>query len=210
MYCSDATTSYYSTNIFPAAYYSVIRDALRELAGLHTLKLLVHDPLFVTLLKHPIFPALHHFECYLTPSTPLIKFLNRHAKINYLQVSPNEDTSEGASEENSTLPFVELPRLQYFAGNAQSVPCLGTAGVLRAAIISWNVIDTNPDQPFSALQRSSHATLNLLSCQRRGWNLDLIDSVSIHLPDVLSLHISNILLVDANPTKVSGVSARVL
>ncbi|KAF8188966.1 hypothetical protein BJ912DRAFT_926152 [Pholiota molesta] len=78
---------------------------------------------------------------------------------------------------------------------------LGTACTLRAAIISWNVIDTNPDQPFAALQRSSHGTLNLLSCQRRGWNLDLIDSASIHLPDVVSLHISNILLVDANPTE---------
>lgn len=153
IYCSDATTSYYSisSNSFSAAYYSVIRDALRELTGLHTLKLLVHDPFFVTLLKHLIYPALRQFECYLTPSTPLVKFLNHHTKINYLQVSPNENTSDGASEENNTLPFVELPRLQYFAGNAQSVPCLGAASTLRSAIISWNVIDTNPDQPFSAL-----------------------------------------------------------
>ncbi|KAF9477266.1 hypothetical protein BDN70DRAFT_862077 [Pholiota conissans] len=195
--------TYYSTssNTLLAAYYSVIKGALLALTGLHTLKLLVHDPYFVTLLKNRIFPALRQFECYLTPSIALIGFLNSHPKVNYLQLSPNENTSGEFLDEDNKLPPVELPRLQYFAGNAQSIPCLGTSSTLRAAIISWNIMDTDPDLPLSALQRSSHATLSLLSCRRRGWNLDLIEMISNHLPDIHSLHISNVLLVDGHPTE---------
>ncbi|KAF8964506.1 hypothetical protein BDZ97DRAFT_1815441 [Flammula alnicola] len=171
-----------SSNSLLSAYYSRIKKALLALSGLYTLKLLVHDPYFVNLLNHCMFPTLRQFECYLTPSTLLIEFLNRHPRINYLQVSPHENTSE-LSEDDNKLPALELPRLQYFAGNVQSLQFLGTACTLRAAIISWNAMDTNPDLAFSALQRSSR------------------DTISIRLPDVLSLHISNVLLVDANPTE---------
>lgn len=170
-------------------------------SGLHTLKLLVHDPYFVTLLNHRMFPALRQFECYLTPSMRLIDFINQHPKITYLQISPNEDTSKSA-EQGHTLPTLDLPRLQYFAGNVQGVPCLGTA-CIRAAILSWNIMDTDPDLAFSVLRRSSSATLALLSCRRRGWNLDLIEMISLRLPGILSLHIFNVLLVDSSPTQVS-------
>lgn len=195
---------YYSTssNSLLSAYYSIIKKALSVLSGLHTLKLLVHDPYFVTLLNRRMFPALHQFECYLKPSAELIFFLNHHRKITYLQVSPEENTSEPI-DSDSVLPEIELPCLQYFAGNVQSVPCLGPACALRAAIISWNVMDTDPDLAFSALQHTSNTTLALVSCRRRGWNIDLIDKLSQRLPDILSLHISNVLLVDSNSTPVS-------
>ncbi|KDR79497.1 hypothetical protein GALMADRAFT_1243212 [Galerina marginata CBS 339.88] len=199
--------AYYSpaSNSFLAAYYSLIKRALSSLLELQTLKLLVYDPYFVTLLNHFTLPALRQFECYLTPSAPLIEFLNRHPRISYLQVSPNENTSHAFSLSiegiSSTLPSLQLPGLQYFAGNVQSVPFLGTTGKLRAAIISWNAMDTDPDLAFAALQRSSCDSLGLLSCRRKGWNLDLIRSVSIRLPDLFSLHVSNVLLVDADPTE---------
>ena len=198
------TSRYYSTssNSLLSAYYSIIKRALSVPSGLHTLKLLVHDPYFVTLLNRHIFPALRQFECYLTPSIQLIDFLNRHPKITYLQISPNEDTSK-SEEQDLTLPALDLPRLQYFSGNVQGVPCLGTACILRAAILSWNIMDTDPDLAFSVLQRSSSATLALLSCRRRGWNLDLIEMLSLRLPGILSLHIFNVLLVDSSPTQVS-------
>ncbi|KJA16018.1 hypothetical protein HYPSUDRAFT_193738 [Hypholoma sublateritium FD-334 SS-4] len=194
--------TYYSasSNSLLSAYYSIIKRALTVPSGLHTLKLLVHDPYFVTLLNQHIFPALRQFECYLTPSIRLIDFLNRHPKITYLQISPNENTSKSA-EQDCPLPTLDLPRLQYFAGNVQGVPCLGTACIIRAAILNWNIMDTDPDLAFSVLQRSSSATLALLSCRRRGWNLDLIEMVSLRLPGILSLHVFNILLVDSRPTQ---------
>lgn len=185
-----------------AAYYSLIKKALLSLPDIHTLKLLVHDPYYVTLLNHCMFPTLRQFECLLTPSTLLIEFLNRHPRINYLQVSPHENTSE-FTVGGPAVPTLELPRLQYFAGNVQSVPVLRPT-ILRAAIITWNAMDTDPDLAFSALQHSRD-TLGVVSCRRRGWNLDLIEAISLRLPEVISLHISNVLLVDSSPTDVSAV-----
>ena len=185
-----------------AAYYSLIKKALLSLSDIHTLKLLVHDPYYVTLLNRCMFPTLRQFECLLTPSALLIEFLNRHPRINYLQVSPHENTSE-FTVGGPAIPTLELPRLQYFAGNVQSVPVLRPT-ILRAAIITWNAMDTDPDLAFSALQHSRD-TLGVVSCRRRGWNLDLIEAISLRLPEVISLHISNVLLVDSSPTDVSYV-----
>ena len=42
----------------------------------------------------------------------------------------------------------------------------------------------------------------LLSCQRRGWNLDLFDLVSACLPDIYVFNLANLLVVDSRPTKV--------
>jgi len=148
-----------------------------------------------------MFPTLRQFECFLTPSALLIEFLNRHPRIHYLQVSPHENTSE-FTVGDPAIPPLELPRLQYFAGNVQSVPVLRPR-ILRAAIITWNAMDTDPDLAFAALQ-CSRDTLGVVSCRRRGWNLDLIEAISLRLPDVISLHISNVLLVDSSPTDVSG------
>lgn len=169
---------------------------------LQVLKLLVHDAHYITLVNQCTFPSLRHFESYLKLSNPLIKFLNRHPGITYLQVSPHEDTYALPDDIFQTL---SLPKLQYFAGNGQSVPALSNISTLRAAIISWDAVDTAPDVAIKALERSSFDTLTLLSCRRRGWNLDLIQIISNHLPDILSLHISNVLLVDSNPTDVSHV-----
>jgi hypothetical protein len=172
------------------------------LPELQIIKLLVHDTHFISLINHCTFPSLRHFESYLKLSNPLVKFLNRHPNISYLQVSPYEDTSVLSDGIFQTL---SLPKLQYFAGNGQSVPAIGDSSILRAAIVSWDAVDAAPDVAIKALERSSFDTLTLLSCTRRGWNLDLIQIISNHLPDILSLHISNVLLVDSHPTEVSSI-----
>lgn len=189
-----------SANSHLSAYYLLVQKALRSLPELQIIKLLVHDTHFITFIKHCTFPSLRHFESYLKLSNSLIKFLNRHPNITYLQVSPYEDTSVLSDDIFQTL---SLPKLQYFAGNGQSVPAIGDASILRAAIVSWDAVDTAPDVAIKALERSSFDTLTLLSCTRRGWNLDLIQIISNHLPDILSLHISNVLLVDTDPSEVS-------
>ena len=196
-----------SANSHLSAYYLLVQKALRSLPELQVIKLLVHDTRFITLINHCTFPSLRHFESYLKLSNPLIKFLNRHPSISYLQVSPYEDTSVLSDDVFQTLT---LPKLQYFAGNGQSVPAIGDASILRAAIVSWDAVDTAPDVAIKALERSSFDTLTLLSCTRRGWNLDLIQIISNHLPDVLSLHISNVLLVDSHPTEVSPWSFSII
>ena len=188
-----------SANSHLSAYYLLVQKALRSLTELQVIKLLVYDTHFITLFSQCTFPSLRHFESYLKLSNPLIKFLNRHPTISYLQVSQYEDTSV-LSDDIQTL---SLPKLQYFAGNGLSVPAIGDASILRAAIVSWDAVDAAPDVAIKALERSSFDSLTLLSCTRRGWNLDLIQSISDHLPDISSLHISNVLLVDSHPTEVS-------
>ena len=171
-----------SGNYHLSAYYLLVQKALRSLPELQVIKLLVYDTHFITLFSQCTFPSLRHFESYLKLSNPLIKFLNRHPSISYLQVSQYEDTSV-LSDDIQTL---SLPKLQYFAGNGLSVPAIGDASILRAAIVSWDAVDAAPDVAIKALERSSFDSLTLLSCTRRGWNLDLIQIISNHLPDILS------------------------
>jgi len=197
-------TGPYTGSLLPA-YYFLIQKAVRSLSEVQIVKLYVHDAHFITLINHCTFPSLRHFECYLKLSNPLIKFLNRHPAISYLQVSPHEDTSVLSDD---IFPTLNLPKLQYFAGNGQSVPVISDISNLRAAIVSWDAADTAPDVAIKALERSSFDTLTLLSCRRRGWNLDLIQIISNHLPDILSLHISNVLLVDSSPTEVRSYILR--
>ena len=194
-----------SGNYHLSAYYLLVQKALRSLPELQVIKLLVYDTHFITLFSQCTFPSLRHFESYLKLSNPLIKFLNRHPSISYLQVSQYEDTSVLSDDIIQTL---SLPKLQYFTGNGLSVPAIGDASILRAAIVSWDAVDATPDVAIKALERSSFDSLTLLSCTRRGWNLDLIQIISNHLPDIVSLHISNVLLVDSHPTEVSHVFFR--
>lgn len=192
-----------SPNSLLSAYYLLVQKALRSLPELQSLKLLVHDAHCISLITHCTFPSLRHFESYLKLSDPLINFLNHHPTISYLQVSAHEDTSVLSDHISQTI---NLPKLQYIAGNGQSIAALNDVTILRAAIVSWDAIDTSPDVAIKALERSSFDTLTFLSCTRRGWNLDLIQIISIHLPDIPSLIISNVLLVDSNPTEVSHPS----
>ncbi|PPQ64965.1 hypothetical protein CVT24_008153 [Panaeolus cyanescens] len=192
--------SLYSAKTPFASYYSLIRKALSSLSEVTTIRLLVHDPQYTTFLNHCTYPSLRHFECYLTLSDDLVYFLNRHPKITYLQVSPYENTAV-SPEDQLQLPTVRLPSLQYFAGNGQSVPYLGTNSTLRAAIVTWDAVDAVPEVTISMLERSSRETLGLLSVRRRGWNLDLIEIISTRLPRLLSLHVSNVLMVDSLPSE---------
>ncbi|KAF8148041.1 hypothetical protein B0H34DRAFT_833832 [Crassisporium funariophilum] len=193
---SPPFSSHPSTIVKLAAYYSLIRKAFLRFSRLHTLKLLVHDPHLVKILHCGQLPSLRRFECHLTPSNSLISFLKGHPWIHALQLSHHENTTLVTEE----CP-VHLPKLQYFSGNGQSLPAVIFASKLYAAIVSWDVIDTAPDLAISALERSSRDSLVLLSCRRRGWNMDLIQAISLRLPNLLSLHISNVLVVDSHPTE---------
>ncbi|KAF9531505.1 hypothetical protein CPB83DRAFT_849145 [Crepidotus variabilis] len=184
------------------SYYATIQNALHSLSDLMILRLLVHDPSLVSLLTHSVFPSLRQFECFLTPTTCLITFLNLHPNIDYLQVSPHEDTEEPPlGGEVIVHPRTLLPRLQYFSGNAQSIGLIEGTQKLKAAFLTWHAVDTDPELVLAALGRGNRASLNLLSCTRRGWNLDLFETVSTHVPEILCLHLSNILLVDSRPTE---------
>jgi len=98
---------------------------------------------------------------------------------------------------------VHLPALQYFAGNAECITLLSQAGAaIRAAFLFWDAVDASPQDAIRALERTSGATLNVISCRRRGWNLDLFELVSVWLPDVYVLSMTNLLVVDSKPTEV--------
>ena len=169
----------------------------------------MHDPYFENLFHRCQLRDLHQVECYLTPSSQLIKFLNRHPALDYLQLSPHEDTNlplfalDGVGKYTDDIQLLELPALKHFVGNVQWIPYLGLSSRLKAVIINWNAVDTNVELAFQALHRSSQQSLALLCCVRRSWNLDMLQSISVWLPDIQYLHISNIMLVDAFPTEVN-------
>lgn len=162
---------------------------------------MVLDPNYIHVLDQCHFPALQHFECHLALTNSLILFLNRHPDITYLQIAPNEALSPEYSPPSVT-PQVILPKLEYFAGNSECISALVRDASLRAAFVFWDAVDATPQDAITSLERSSGNSINLLSCRRRGWNLDLIDLISTWLPNIYVLSITNLLVVDAHPTEV--------
>lgn len=146
-------------------------------------------------------PALQHFECYLTLTNSLVLFLNRHPEITYLQIAPNEALGP-VSLAPAAKPQVFLPNLQHFVGNSECISALTDDVSLRAAFIFWDAVDATPQDAITSLERSSSNSINLLSCRRRGWNLDLLGLISIWLPNIYVLSITNLLVVDSHPTEV--------
>jgi hypothetical protein len=171
------------------------------LINVQDLRLMVLDPSYIQALAQSNFPGLQHFECYLALTDTLILFLNRHPEITYLQIAPNEALSSLPSPA-SVLPQVVLPKLEYFVGNSQCISALVCDASLRAAFVFWDAVDATPQDAITALERSSSHSINVLSCRRRGWNLDLIDLISTWLPNIYALSITNLLVVDAPPTEV--------
>jgi len=182
-------------------FYNLIRDAFHVMAELRFLKISTPDHNLIYALQNCTFPTLEHFECEFTLSLSLIAFLNRHPSISYLQTSSLENLSLSS---NHPPPPIVAPSLGYFAGNAQAVQRLAKAPKLRAAFVSWNAIDQQPQLAIQQLQMSSQH-LRLLSCRRRGWNLDLFDLISACLPHIVALNMANLLIVDSRPTQVRAM-----
>ncbi|KAF9456671.1 hypothetical protein BDZ94DRAFT_332371 [Collybia nuda] len=192
---------------FPS-FYQLLGRALRCLTNVRDLRLSVLDPNYIQVLARCQFPSLHHFECYLTLTTPLVSFLNQHPSITYLQIAPNEALSP-ASWPPPTRPGVVLPKLEYFVGNSECISALACDASLRSAFLFWDAVDATPQDAIMALERSSSDTINLLSCRRRGWNLDLIDLISTWLPNIYVLSVTNLLVIDAHPSQVRTKTPRI-
>lgn len=174
--------------------YELIRKAFFATREVVHLKLSTPDPRVLHVIERCIFPSLSSFHCQLTLSPALVEFLNNHPTLTSVEVSPFENTRLVKEQ----LPVLDLPALEHFAGNAQIVAKLGMHAKVRAVFISWNAIDQQPQLALRALQSD---TLRALGCRRRGWNLDLFDLISTHLPDILWLNMANLLAVDSHPTK---------
>ncbi|RDB16578.1 hypothetical protein Hypma_002742 [Hypsizygus marmoreus] len=185
-----------------SSFYALIGKALQNLSQLHELKLMVSDPAYIRTLNRAHFPFLRHFECYLALTDSLILFLNRHPTINYLQIAPTEAFVQTSVVDSSRPPLqVVLPKLQYFIGNSECISALVPDASLRAAFIFWEAAYSTPQDTIRSLEHSSGDTINLVSCRRRGWNLDLIDLISISLPNIYVLIITNLLVVDVRPSE---------
>lgn len=170
---------------------------------------MVFDPAYILVLDHVTLHNLRHFECYLTLTDSLISFLNRHPAVSYLQIAPTEAfalPSPTGAGLPAPPPRIVLPQLQYFSGNSQCISALARDTALRAAFVFWDAVDAAPQDAITALERTSGDTINVLSCRRRGWNLDLLDLVSTWLPNLYTLSITNLLVVDAQPSAVSKFS----
>jgi hypothetical protein len=159
----------------------------------------VPDLRYVPILVTCTFPRLHRFECYLSLCAGLASFLNRHPTIYLLQLSPRDRLTPDPNP-----PPVVLPALSYFIGNNECLMKVIGHASLRTAIVSWEVGQQTVEECIAALEKSSANSLKVLSCRRRGWNIDLVDTVSTRLPDLLVLSITNLLIVD-QPSDVCQV-----
>ncbi|KAJ6452414.1 hypothetical protein C8R45DRAFT_847759 [Mycena sanguinolenta] len=181
---------------FPScsSFYSLIGKALYRMTNVQDLILLVPDTKYVSVLACCSLPRLHHFECCLSLDDTMVSFLNRHLQIRYLQLGAHEEVS------HPKHPIVTLPKLEYFIGNSSCVAPLIYRASLRAAFITWDTVGEPTDESIAALERSSTDTLNVLSCRRHGWNIDLLDRISTHLPHIYALSMTNLFFMDVVPS----------
>ncbi|KAF8171039.1 hypothetical protein K438DRAFT_1613379 [Mycena galopus ATCC 62051] len=176
------------------SFYSRIGKALQLMINVQDLVLLVPDPHYISVLTRCSLPRLHHFECCLSLDDTMVSFLNRHLQIRYLQLGAHEEAP------HPRHPIVTLPKLEYFIGNSSCVAPLIHRASLRAAFITWDSVEEPTDESITALERSSTETLNVLSCRRHGWNIDLLDRISTHLPHIYALSLTNLFFMDVVPT----------
>jgi len=194
--------------VYLASFYSNLKNALLNLPNLQNLRLLVSDPhltrtLFCSATGTFRFPSLRHFETYLPLTSPLLRFIERHPKLTYLEVSQYENFS---LDENLTKcsDCSRIPRkpallnLRHYVGNSVYLPLLASISPLplRSAHLTWSAVHECRASITSLAQASSN-TLNVLTCRRRGWNVDLIEYVASQLSDVYMLHVINVLVMDA-------------
>lgn len=194
-----------SLRLFPS-FYELISRALEHITSAQHVALRVPDPSYASVLTRAAIPRLHHFECALPLGAPLATFLGRHRQLRFLQL--------GAHRGVHLCIRVPLPKLEYFVGNSACVPMLQSAA-LRAAVLTWDPdSDAGADPsgdveaPLVALATSSTASLNLLSCRRPGWNLDLLARIAVHLPHIYALSLTNVFdgVAAATLDKVSAAS----
>ncbi|KAF7369526.1 F-box domain-containing protein [Mycena venus] len=193
-----------------SSFYSLIGNALQRMTNIHDLVLLVADSNYISVLARCSLPRLYHFECCLSLDDTMVSFLNRHLQIRYLQLGANESESEGAPQptpRHQHQPVVTLPKLEYFIGNSSCVAPLIQRASLRAAFITWDAVGEPTEESIAALERSSTETLNVLSCRRHGWNIDLLDRISTHLPHIYALSLTNLFFMDVVPTHPANLQA---
>ncbi|KAF5354095.1 hypothetical protein D9756_006899 [Leucocoprinus leucothites] len=197
-----AYTAYFTS------FYQNLRTALLRLTNLQEFSLLVRDPTLMTTLFFPSAPALYFpllrcFKTHLPLEQLLLSFLERHPKLAYLEVSHHEnlvfDDPSHPRGNVTHVPrsFPTLRRLHHFVGNSVYLEKLTPAYPLplRSAYVIWNATQ-QCQGPILSLASAASKTLNFLSCRRRGWNTDLVDLITMHLPNIHALHIHNVLIVD--------------
>ncbi|KAJ7062235.1 hypothetical protein C8F01DRAFT_1136975 [Mycena amicta] len=190
--------SYAATALRPfKRFYTLIGRTLVRITNVHKLALLVPDPHYAAdavLTPNVTLPRLVHFNSLLSLSdTSVVAFLNRHRRISYLQL--NAHSTSGSPPIPHTT-HITLPRLEYFSGNSMCVaPVIQGGASLRAAFITWDdgpAPAPEPEIALAALERSCTDTLNFLGCRRQGWNIDLLERISTHLPHIYALSLTNL------------------
>src|SRR5262249_22975520 len=154
-----------------------------------------------------------HFETDLPLDKLLLSFVERHPKLNYLEVSHHEnlcsdDPFPQPCERITPVPrkFPVLRRLHHYVGNSIYLQNLAPVYPLplRSAYVTWNATQ-RCQGPISSLASAASQTLKVLTCRRRGWNSDLIELITMHLPNIYVLHIVNVFALDTPFPLVSSV-----
>ncbi|KAF8875156.1 hypothetical protein BD779DRAFT_1564136 [Infundibulicybe gibba] len=165
------------------AYYKLINHALRSATELQDLVLMLEDPNFVDVLAHCRFPRLWKFECALTLSPALVRFLNGHPALTYLQLARYDPRTRRLL---AAIPQLNLPNVGYYVGSVGYLPSLtSVGGPLRAAFPGWGGSEESIEQDISALARRSGDTLSVLGS-----------------PELNSLNVWNLLISDTHPQQL--------
>lgn len=172
--------------------YGVLTTIHARLTRLHTI--LFHAPYeqYITTFAQCTFPCLSHFGSYLPITPDVVEFLDRHPTIHRLELVPIVDKSITEIQPIAVPRFssIRLPNLAKFAGPAYIVPSIfPVSSNVGKVIVYWNEQFAHDLIPvLDALNRISPPLRKIL-CIRYEWGTELMDSISHHMPDVISISI---------------------
>lgn len=182
--------------------HDVLRRGFAGLSQIESLRWVYPGRSHIDVIAQCTFPLLDRLDSELELTQPFVDFLNRHPQLTHLQLNRQHPL---ATWDFSHLSPLDLPNLRSFVGDAIYVPLVvQSSPTLRAVVPLFNGVDDDPRPALDALVESSSDTLNVLCCRRRGWNLDLLEAISVRLPDIALLDLTNVLIVESFPTLVSG------
>jgi hypothetical protein len=189
--------------------YALLTTVHTRLTQLHTIVFRTTCDQYTPTFAECTFPRLSHFVSDLSITTDLVEFLNRHPMIQHLQLFDKRDVYP-IHQPLPQFPSICLPNLTKFFGPAYIVPSIfPMSSKVDKLAVRWGEQFSHDSDIIPVVDSLSRMRPPLMeiSCFRHDWGIQLLDSISHYLPDVLSVAIFS--LVPAVHGTLEGEKVRV-
>ncbi|KDQ56191.1 hypothetical protein JAAARDRAFT_59568 [Jaapia argillacea MUCL 33604] len=180
------------------AYYNLLLSALTSITELRDLALALDEPSIRQILTICTWHRLLSFRCLRYPSSsPLHSFLSRHTStLECLCISPGPDIPDPHSYRIEPITPILMPNLRIYLGPSEfAVSLIPGSKVSNASLLFDPPSNAaHVEEVVEALTKSGSEVWNV-NFARSGWNLDLLELISVRLSGVRALGVHNVVAV---------------